>query len=394
MNKRLKNSPTSKRSVALGAFSLLMIFASLPVEAAPSYEFPRYLKASNTDAEDLFGYRMAADGDTLVVSAYFEDSAATGIDGDQDDNSASSSGSAYVFVRDTSGNWTQQAYLKASNTGTSDQLGFSVAISGDTIVVGAPKEDSGATGVNGDQEAGPIFSSGAAYVFVRSGTTWTQQAYLKASNTDSGDNFGISVAIDQDTIVVGADAEDSFATGVNGNQFDDTVTNAGAAYVFVRSGTTWSQQAYLKASNTEENDRFGEAVAVHGDRIAVAAKFEDSNATGIDGNQLTNIAEDSGAVYVFERSSTTWTQDGYIKASNTDEGDSYGASLGIFGEIPWPSAHDWKTATPLELAVTSQITTPPMSVQCTCMRTAAATGANKPISRLQTPMVWISLVLL
>ena len=300
MNKRLKNSPTSKRSVALGAFSLLMIFASLPVEAAPSYEFPRYLKASNTDAEDWFGYRMAADGDTLVVSAYFEDAAATGIDGDQDDNSASSSGSAYVFVRDTSGNWTQQAYLKASNTGTSDQFGFSVAISGDTIVVGAPKEDSGATGVNGDQEAGPIFSSGAAYVFVRSGTTWTQQAYLKASNTDSGDNFGISVAIDQDTIVVGADAEDSFATGVNGNQFDDTVTNSGAAYVFVRSGTTWSQQAYLKASNTEENDRFGEAVAVHGDRIAVAAKFEDSNATGIDGNQLTNIAEDSGAVCAFE----------------------------------------------------------------------------------------------
>jgi len=233
MNKRLKNSPTSKRSVAFGAFSLLMIFACSPVEAAPNYEFPSYVKASNTDADDLFGYRMAADGDTLAVSAYSEDSAATGIDGDQDDNSALNSGSVYVFVRDSSGNWTQQAYLKASNTGTSDQFGFSVAISGDTIVVGAPKEDSGATGVNGDQEAGPAGSSGAAYVFVR-------------------------------------------------------------------SGTTWSQQAYLKASNTEENNRFGEAVAVHGDRIAVAVTFENSNATGIDGNQLTNIAEDSGAVCAFE----------------------------------------------------------------------------------------------
>ena len=97
----------------------------------------------------------------------------------------------------------QQAYLKASNTGAADAFGYSVAISGDTVVVGAIREDSKATGVNGDQTDNSAPGSGAAYVFVRGGGIWSQQAYLKASNTDSGDQFGISLAISGDTVVVG-----------------------------------------------------------------------------------------------------------------------------------------------------------------------------------------------
>jgi len=144
----------------------------------------------------------------------------------------------------------QGAYLKASNTGAFDWFGWSVAVSGGTVVVGAKGEDSSATGVNGDQTNDLEENSGAAYVFTRSGATWSQQAYLKASNTGAGDNFGWSVAIDNDTIVVGAAYEDSNATGVNGPQDNNDDSTSGAAYVFTRSGTTWSQQAYLKASNS------------------------------------------------------------------------------------------------------------------------------------------------
>ena len=148
----------------------------------------------------------------------------------------------------------QQAYLKASNTDAGDAFGSSVAVSGDTVVVGAQRESSNATGVNGDQSDNSAAVAGAAYVFVRNGTTWTQQAYLKASNTEANDLFGISVAVSGDTVVVGADFEASNATGVNGNQADNSASGAGAAYVFVRNGTTWSQQAYLKASNTDAGD--------------------------------------------------------------------------------------------------------------------------------------------
>ncbi len=121
----------------------------------------------------------------------------------------------------------QQAYLKASNTDVDDYFGITVAVSGDTVVVGANRERSNATGVNGNGSDNSALFAGAAYVFVRSGTSWTQQAYLKASNTGAGDNFGRSVAVSGDTVVVGAEGEDSSATGVNGNQSDNSAGGAG-----------------------------------------------------------------------------------------------------------------------------------------------------------------------
>jgi hypothetical protein len=166
---------------------------------------------------DLFVHAVSTSGDTIVVGARNEQSNATGVNGDQNNNYANYSGAVFVFVSNGI-TWTQQAYLKASNTGVGDEFGWSVDISGDTIVVGALDEDSTATGVDGDQDNDDALSSGAAYVFVRVGTTWTQQAYLKASNTGAGDLFGNSVCISGDTIVVGADKEDSNATGVNGDQ--------------------------------------------------------------------------------------------------------------------------------------------------------------------------------
>jgi len=290
-----------------------------------------YLKASTTDPGDRFGWSVAVSGDTVVVSASYEDGAAVGVNGNQVDNGAVDAGAAYVFVR-AGGTWIQQAYLKASNTGAGDQFGRTVAIDGDTVVVGAWTEDSAAVGVGGNQADDSAVDSGAAYVFVRSGGTWSQQAYLKASNTGAGDRFGRAVSLSGDTIVIGANLEDSSATGVDGVQADDSASNAGAAYVFVRNGSTWSQQAYLKASNTETADLFGLPVSVSGDTVVVGAYWEDSNAVGVDGNQADNSATNSGAAYVFVRSGTTWSQQAYLKASNTEASDSFGRRVAMSGD--------------------------------------------------------------
>jgi len=297
-----------------------------------------YVKASNTAAGNLFGYGLAlsGDGSTLAVSARSERSNATGIGGNQADDSAPDSGAVYVFVRDGAGAWSQQAYVKASNTGTADYFGWSVALSGDgnTLAVGARWEDSNATGIGGNQANNSAVDSGAVYVFVRNGAgVWSQQAYVKASNTEADDWFGVSVALsgDGNTLAVGAYREDSSATGIEGDQADNSALNAGAVYVFVRNGAgVWSQQAYVKASNTEAVDTFSASVALSGDGniLAVSAIYEDSNATGIGGNQANNGAPDSGAVYVFARDGTgAWSQQAYVKASNTGAGDYFGWSV-------------------------------------------------------------------
>ncbi len=290
-----------------------------------------YIKASNTDAGDRFGFKVAVAGDTMVVTAYGERSTATGVNGDQTINTASNAGAAYVFVR-SGGNWTQQAYLKASNAETGDYFGYSVSISGDTIVVGAPPENGGATTINGNGADNTVSGAGAAYVFVRSGTTWTQQAYLKAPVNGSGYYFGYSVSVSGDTVVVGIPGESSNATGVNGNANNTSASSSGAAYVFVRSGTTWTQQAYLKASNTRSGAYFGLPVAIDGNTIVVGSQYENSNATGVNGNQSDTSASGAGAGYVFVRSGTTWTQQAYLKASNTRAAALFGYSVSVSGD--------------------------------------------------------------
>ena len=291
------NNATIQIPVGLPLEEWEQIFTLLP---DTSISQQAYLKASNTEMGDYFGNSVAISGDTVVVGAHDEDSSATGVNGDETDNSAYNSGAAYVFTR-MGHNWSQQAYLKASNTDTEveDYFGYSVAISGDTIVVGAFREASNATGVDGDGNDNSASASGAAYVFTRSGDTWSQQAYLKASNTGADDYFGISVAISGDTIVVGAAGEASNATGVDGDGSDNSADFSGAAYVFTRSGSTWSQQAYLKASNARADDWFGHYIAIGGSTIVVGAPYENSAATGVDGDQEHNAAPNAGATYVF-----------------------------------------------------------------------------------------------
>ncbi|MDZ7747710.1 MAG: hypothetical protein U5K43_01800 [Halofilum sp. (in: g-proteobacteria)] len=361
-----------------------------------------YFKASNTDPGDDFGFSVAVsgDGDTMAVGARDEDSAATGV-GDAQDNDSSRSGAVYVFVRDASGAWSQQAYVKASNTDDTDFFGNSVALSadGNVLAVGAPSEDGGNGGVDVDGSDNSLDGAGAAYVFTRDGAgSWTEQAYVKAEapasgarfgsdvaladdgqtlavsapfrdndtgaayvftaapwsqqavvrgdNSSFGDRFGSSLALagDAGTLAVGAAVEDGSGTGVNAGDNDDAV-DSGAAYVFTPDGAgAWSQQAYVKASNTDPGDQFGAGVALSGsgDTLVVGATLEQSTATGIDGNQDDNSLTGAGAAYVFARDGTgKWLQQAYVKASNTGEDDVFGRSpaLSADGDTLVVSAH-------------------------------------------------------
>ena len=351
------------------------------VPGASAWSQAAYLKASNAEAWDFFGRGVAASGNLLVIGADGEASSATGVDGDRTDNGADDSGAVYVFTSSETG-WSEVAYLKASNTGAGDRFGRSVAVDGDTIVVGAPREASAATGVGGDPFDDTATHSGAAYVFGRNGSTWTQEAYLKSSDTAAYDNFGETVAIDGDTAVVGApfdygggavfvfvrsgstwsqqaclkasnaDVNDRFgfaldvsadrvlvgaineasaATTIDGDASDNSALLAGAAYVFARRTGTWVQEAYLKAPNAQFGDRFGSAVTISGGLAVVTAPSEDSASFGVNGDPADDTAFESGAAYVFHRVGTTWVAGDYLKASNTDKLDYFGDRVALSG---------------------------------------------------------------
>ena len=298
-----------------------------------------YIKASNSDRVDEFSYlSISGDGNTLAVGAIGEDSTSIGVDGEQNDR-GDDLGAVYVFIR-SGEDWSQQAYIKASNAGKDDVFGFSVSLSddGNSLAVGARFEDSNAKGVDGTQNNESARDSGAVYVFTRSGSTWQQQAYIKASNTGAGDRFGHSVSLsgDGDTLAVGAYLEDSNAKGVNSDsENNDSAADSGAVYVFTRSSTgTWSQKAYIKASNTGAGDQFGFSVSISddGNTLAVGARYEASNAKGVDGVQNNDSASTSGATYFFTRTDSTWQQQAYIKANNTGINDQFGSAVSLSGD--------------------------------------------------------------
>src|SRR5947207_7576056 len=308
-----------------------------------------YLKASNPRVDSKLGFGSALTGRTLVVSrdgnslavaSPDESSAATGVNGNQKDDTASGSGAVYVFVRGGAGKpWTQQAYLKASNTDAYDSFGFSLALSADgsTLAVTATREDSNARGINGNQGDNSAEDSGAAYVFARSGGKWSQQAYVKASNTDAGDQFGWSVALSDDgnTMAVGAPTESSKARGVDGDQADNSAANAGATYVFTRAGSTWTQRSYLKGAQTDAGDLFGFCVDLSsdGNTLAICGFDEDGGVPGINGNEADNSKHGSGAVYVFYGRVTAEKQRTYLEQSKLNHNqDAFGSAIALSGD--------------------------------------------------------------
>lgn len=314
-----------------------------------------YIKASNTEAYDHFAcgggnqghtgnsIALSGDGSTMAVGAPFESGGAAGINGNQRDNSMYAAGAVYLYVRQGD-SWVQQAYVKASNPGQSDHFGSSVALSrdGSTLAVAAHWEASAATGVNGNQSDNSIPQAGAVYVFTRTGTTWTQQAYVKASNTGrpgkggddvgDGDQFGYAMALsgDGNTLAAGAITEDGGAMQIDGNQHDDSATSAGAVYVYARTGTTWAQQAYVKTSHMGAGDLLGFALALSFDGNTLAATAFDEDGAGKGFNPAhDNASINSGALYIFTRQTGTWSQQAYLKGSRNETSDGFGFAVGL-----------------------------------------------------------------
>ena len=241
------------------------------------------LLPSDGTAGDYFGYCLSLQGDTAVIGAIHDDD--NGVD----------SGSAYVFTR-TGTTWTQQQKLLASDGAAGDQFGFYVSLDGTTCLISA----------NWDNDNGN--KSGSVYVFVRDGTTWTQQAKLLASDGQAGDRFSVGT-LSGDTAVIGAFYD------------DDNGVDSGSAYVFVRTGTAWSQQAKLLPSDGAAGDNFGWNTAIDGNTALIGA-YKDDNENGID----------SGSAYVFVRDGTTWTQQAKLLPSDGEMGDLFsGYSFSLSG---------------------------------------------------------------
>lgn len=211
------------------------------------------------------------------------------------------------------------AYVRASNADPGDQFGLALALSSDgsTLAVAAPTEAGGTSGIGGNQADNSATDAGAVYVFVRSGAQWTQQAYVKASNCDAGDQFGWSVALSADgsTLAVGARHEDSSGA----SQANNTTSNSGAAYVFTRAGTGWTQQAYLKAQFPNDNDNFGSSIGLSGD----------GNMLIVGAPQADSPLVDQGAAFVFTRTGTAWSMPALVLASNPDANDWFGWQVAL-----------------------------------------------------------------
>ena len=256
--------------------------------AASGVEQQQKIQASDPETNDYFGHSvsLSSDGNTALVGAHGEDTGAT------------TAGAAYIFIR-SGGTWSQQQKIQASDPETNDYFGYSVSLSGDgnTALIGAIGENTGG------------FDTGAAYVFTRSGGTWSQQQKIQASDAQAYDSFGYSVSLSSDgnTALIGAPSEDTGAT------------DAGAAYIFIRSGGTWSQQQKIQASDPETNDYFGYSVSLSGDGNTALIGAIGENTGGFD----------TGAAYVFTRSGGTWSQQQKIQASDAQAYDSFGYSVSL-----------------------------------------------------------------
>jgi hypothetical protein len=225
-----------------------------------------YIKASNTDNQDGFGWSVDIDGDLAVVGAPYESSSANTIDGNQLNNIFFAAGAAYVF-RNTADGWVQEAYLKPSNPGSQDNFGWSVSIHGNRIAVGAPNEDSDGS----DQTNNRLSDSGSAYVFEFIDESWVQTAVLKASQAHEGYGLGATVSIHGDLLVCGAFSDRSSAPGLNSGATNSDAPESGAVHVFQKSGDSWTPRYYIKHSEPSPFDRFGFAAALTSNSLAVTS---------------------------------------------------------------------------------------------------------------------------
>jgi len=252
---------------------------------ATSWTQTARLEAGDPQAGAEFGTELALDGDCIVVGAPMAEGALPGI----------KSGAAYVFEF-SGGSWMQTAKLVGPDSAVGDGFGRAVSVKGGRILVGA---DSHAPLVSGS----PVNNAGSAYVFRNTGAAWILEAKLVASDAQPSDLMGRAVSLGLDRAAIGAHEEDQNGIG------------AGAAYVFVRSGSTWFEEAKLVATHGTAGDRFGRALRLLDDELAVGAYLDDG------------ALVDSGAIYVFSRSGSNWAQTAKVKAEVPQSGDGFGKSL-------------------------------------------------------------------
>ena len=297
------------------------------------------LLSSDGVSNDQFGYAVAVSGETTVVGAYWDEDlgfgsgsvyvfekvggiwvqqakllAADGVehalfgwavfvkdntivigapkDGSTDDRP----GAAYVFEK-TGDTWVQQAKLLAADGEANDKFGYAVSVSGNTVVVGARWDDDLGT------------NSGSAYVFEKAGGVWTQQAKLLAADGAAEDMFGIAVAVDGETVVVGAAYD------------DDLTTNSGSVYIFEKTGDTWTQQVKLHASDPSSSAFFGWSVAMDSGTVVVGARWADND-----------VGDKSGAAYVFAKTEGLWAQQAKLLSSDGVSNDRFGYAVAVSGE--------------------------------------------------------------
>lgn len=234
----------------------------------------------NVQTEDSFGQAVSIHNDTVVVGA----------------PSQNMTGTAYVFVRNGE-TWAEQDQLTANNVGVTDNFAHAVAVHGDTIIIGAPKQFS------------PSTNPGAVYFFERNGTNWSEKQKLSANNAVGNDGFGSTVTIQEDIVIIGAEFDDN-----------DAGDDAGAAYVLERNGSTWSEKKKLTATNATSGNRFGSSVALSGRIAVIGALFDDGNVSS------------SGSAYVFEQGATSWSLQQKLIANDGNAGERFGISVAIDGD--------------------------------------------------------------
>lgn len=272
--------------------------------------------AADRAADDEFGTSVAIWGDYAIVGAPRK-TATVGFELN------SAAGAAYVF-KNTNGTWSQLQKIQASDREFGDEFGYSVAISENYVIIGAPYEDEYVNGLS------PASNKGSAYIYTKGETTWMDGQKIVGNSVGNGDNFGWSVGISEDYAVIGTPRESQIASGGGG-----LLTDAGSTYIFRKfSSGTWTQMQSINALDKGAGDEFGTSVAISGDYVIVGAMFEDHNATG--GANLS----DAGSAYIFERDGGTWTQINKIVASDRAAGDNFGVSVSISGEYAIVGAYN------------------------------------------------------
>ena len=247
-----------------------------------TWSFADKVTALDGEGDDRFGRSVYIDGTMAIVGAHGDDSSA---------------GSAYIFEKDGD-TWSQIAKLTADDRAASDQFGYAVAIDDKRAVVGA----------YGHEESGGD-ATGAAYIFEDNGTDWVQVAKLTATDAEDRDFFGRSICVEDTRVLVGTDYD-----------HHSDAEDAGSAYIFEKSGDTWSEVAKLIASDADDDDHFGIAVSLSGSRALIGAYTDD-----VDGST------DAGSAYVFQDNGTAWVQVAHLISDNTAAGDRFGRGVGLDG---------------------------------------------------------------